>query len=432
MSFLHRHRVGLVLVILGIVVAGLVAVRLKGQQARAVTRQQFEVVVGVRLPARKDVELKLAYTADVLPDKQVAIFSKASGYIRRIAVERGEFVRPGQLLVEIEDAELKAAVELAQAGLATAEANLRVAHSNVAAAKAGVLNQEANVVRAKAVQENDWRNYLRLQELHGRGLISAMERDNARTAAESSKASLAATEAQLAVARAQVETQESHVHLARAQVERERAALKIAQANLDNARITAPFAGYVSQRNLDPGAAVNAQAAGTSTSSVGVLVLQSLDPVKVLVEVQERDISLVGVGSTAQVLVDAYPGKVFTARATRPVHALDPRTRTLGLEMEIANPHHLLKPGMYARVELLVTTHPGALVVPGDALRFEDGRPVLYLVENETVARRPVEIGVSEGTLVEVTKGLAGGEAIIVEGKELVREGQKVRAVPSK
>ncbi|MBI4608210.1 MAG: efflux RND transporter periplasmic adaptor subunit [Candidatus Rokubacteria bacterium] len=432
MAFLRRHRLGAVLLILTIVVGGLVAFRLKNQQAQSVPRPQFEVVVGVAAPVLKDVEVKLAYTADVLPNKQVAIFSKVSGYIRRIGVERGDLVKPGQLLVEIEDDELQAAAEQARASVATAEANLRVAESNTVAARAAVLSQEANLVRAKAVQENDWRNYQRHQDLLDRGLISAMERDNARTAAESSKASLAAADAQLAVARSQVETQESQVHLARAQLDRERAALKIAQTNLDNARITAPFAGYISQRNLDPGASVNAQAAGTNIASVGILILQNIDTVKVQVEIQERDISLVGVGSTARVLVDAYPGKVFSAGATRAVHALDPRTRTMGLEMEIQNPNHLLKPGMYARVELLVTTHPGALLVPGEAVRFEDGGPVLYLVQDGTVVRRPVAVGVSEGTLVEVTQGLSGNEAVIVEGKELVRDGQKVRTVPVK
>ena len=104
----------------------------------------------------------------------------------------------------------------------------------------------------------------------------------------------------------------------------------------------------------------------------------------------------------------------------------------MGLEMEIQNTNHLLKPGMYARVELLVPTHPGALLVPGEVLKFEDGKPVLYLVRDGIVVRRPVGVGATEGALVEVTNGLSGDEAVIVEGKELVREGLKVRAVPAK
>jgi membrane fusion protein (multidrug efflux system) len=144
--------------------------------------------------------------------------------------------------------------------------------------------------------------------------------------------------------------------------------------------------------------------------------------------VEERHVSLVRVGSVARVSGDAYPGRVFEARATRTVHALDPRSRTLGVEMEIANRDHRLKPGMYARVELVIDHHPGALLVPGDAIFTENEAAVVFVVRDGVVGRRPVATGVNEGTLVEVTRGLAGDEQVIVDGKELVREGQKVRA----
>jgi RND family efflux transporter MFP subunit len=255
-----------------------------------------------------------------------------------------------------------------------------------------------------------------------------MDRDNSRTNAESSQAALGAAEAQLAVARSQIDTQRSQVVLAQSNVDGARASLKIAQTNLDNTRIVAPFSGYISARNLYPGAAVSSQAAGTSNSSVGILVLQDLAVVKVQVEVQERDISRVHVGSVARVLVDAYPGKIFEARATRIVHALDPRSRTLGVEMEIANREILLKPGMYGRVELVIDRHPGAVLVPNEAIWTEGDVVSVFVVQNGVVGRRPIATGVGDGTLVEVVRGLAGDESVIVEGKELVREGQKVRA----
>jgi membrane fusion protein (multidrug efflux system) len=429
MAFLRKNRVFLVLVGLGVVIATLVAYRIKKQQAAAVPRRQIEVVVGVVTPLRRDLDVKLAYTADVLPNKQVAIFPKVSGYIRRLGAELGDFVREGQLLVEIEAPELSAAVEQARAAVATAEANLNVARSTLEATRANAANQQANLVRARAVATNDGRNAARLEDLHSRGLISAMDRDNARTNAESSQASLAAAEAQLAAALSQVETQKSQVALARSSVEGAQASLKIAQTNLDNTRLLSPFPGYISARNLHPGSAVSSQAAGTSNSSVGVLVLQDIAVVKVQVEVQERHIPLVRVGSVARVLVDAYPDRTFQAKATRIVHALDPRTRTLGVEMEIANREGLLKPGMYARVELVIDHHAGALLVPGEAIFSEAEKPIVYVVTPAgVVAKRPITTGVGEGTLVEVSRGLTGDERVIVEGKELVREGQKVRA----
>jgi membrane fusion protein (multidrug efflux system) len=428
MRFVRRHRVVIVVLGLGILITILVGYRIKKQQAAAVPRRQLEIVVGVTKPVRKDLDVKLAYTADVLPNKQVAIFPKVSGYIVRLGAELGDFVRAGQLLVEIEAQELNAAVEQARAAVGTAEANLRVAESNLESARASYATQEANVVRARAVADNDARNADRLEDLHKRGLIAAMERDNSRTNAEASRAALVAAEAQRSAARSQIETQKSQVALARTTIERERASLKIAQTNLDNTRVTAPFPGYISARNLHPGAAVSSQAAGTSNSSVGILVLQDLAIVKVQLEIQERDISRVRVGSVARVLVDAYPTKSFEARATRIVHALDPRSRTLGVEMEIPNPELLLKPGMYARVELVIDRHPGALLVPSEAVSADGDASFVFVVDKGVVGRRPIATGVGEGTLVEVVRGIGGEEQVIIEGKELVREGQRVRA----
>lgn len=429
MAFIRRHRVFVVLLALAVLVTILVAQRIRKQQAAAVPRRQVEIVVGVAQPIRKDLDVKLAYTADVLPNQQVAIFSKVSGYIKRLGADLGDFVTKNQLLVEIEAPELSAAVEQARAAIATAEANLTVADSNVESAKANAANQGANLVRARAVAANDARNAARLDDLHSRGLIAAMDRDNARTNADSSQAAVVAAEAQLAAARSQIETQRAQVVLARSNVDGARAFLKIAQSNLDNTRILAPFAGYISSRNLYSGAAVNSQQSGTSTQAVGILVLQDIATVKVQLEVQEKHITLVRLGSTARVLVDAYPNRLFEGRATRIVHSLDPRTRTLGVEMEITNKAQLLKPGMYARVELLIDRHPGALLVQGEAIANEGETPVVFVVApNGVVGKRTITTGAGEGTLVEVTKGLQGDERIIVDGKELVREGQKVRA----
>ncbi len=429
MTFLRKNRVFVVLVALGVLVVTLVGYRIKKQQAAAVPRRQLEIVVGVVKPIRKDLDVKLAYTADVLPQKQVAIFAKVSGYIKRLGAEPGDFVRESQLLVEIEAPELNAAVEQARAAVATAEANLNVARSTLESARANAANQEANLVRARAVARNDTRNAARLEDLHARGLISAMDRDNARTNADASDASVKAAEAQLAAALSQVETQKSQIVLAQSSVEGAQASLRISQTSLDNTRILAPFPGYISARNLYPGAAVNSQAAGTNNTSVGVLVLQDIAVVKVQLEVQERHISLVHIGSVARVFVDAYPDKVFEGKATRIVHALDPRTRTLGVEMEIANRDGLLKPGMYARVELVIDHHAGALLVQGEAISNEGDTPVVFVVnQSGVVAKLTITTGAGEGTLVEVTKGLKGDEQVIVEGKELVRDGQKVRA----
>ena len=432
MHFLRRYRVPVVLVALGVIIAILVGYRIKKEQAAAVPRRQFEIVVGVVKPIVKDLDVKLSYTADVLPLQQVSVFAKVNGYIKRLGADLGDFVKEGQMLVEVDAPELNAAVEGARASVAQAESNLKVSESNLASAHAAVINQQANLVKAQAVAKNDTRNADRFNNLHEQGFIAAMDRDNAKTNAESSEAALKAAEALLDVAKTQVETARSQVALAKSNVDGAKAAMKISQTNLDNTRITAPFAGYISQRNLYAGASVNSQAAGTSNSSIGILVLQDLRIVKVQVEVQERDISRVKIGSTAKVYVDAYPGRVFEAKAARIVHSLDPRTRTLGVEMEIANPDGALKPGMYARVELVIDHHPKAILLENEAIRNEGETTVVFAVDKGVVSRKVVKVGVTQGTLVEIVKGLTGTEQVIVEGKELVRNGQKVRAEVAK
>src|SRR5438445_737372 len=227
-AFFRRHRVFVVLLALGTLVTTLVAYRTRNQQAAAVPRRQLEIVVAVVKPTRKDLDVKLAYTADVLPNQQVAIFSKVSGYIKRLGADLGDFVSEGQLLVEVEAPELAAGVEQARAAVATAAANLKVAESNLESAKANDVHHEPKLVKARTGATNDARNAARLTDLHGRGLIAAMDLDNAKTNAESSQASLAAAEAQLAAARSQIDTQRTQVALAQSNVDGARAFLKIA------------------------------------------------------------------------------------------------------------------------------------------------------------------------------------------------------------
>lgn len=432
MAFLRRHRVTLVILALLSVMVGLVLLRVREQQARAVTRAPREIVVGVAKPERRDLEVALSFTGDILPNQQTPIFAKSSGYIRAIRVDKGDFVKAGQLLVEIEPTEMENALDQARASLATAQAGLQVARSNLESARANLLNQQANLAKAQAVLANDRRQAERLTELFAKGLVSAQDRDNARTAYEASQAGMQAQEAQVQVARVQIETADSQVKLAETQVEQQRSAIRMSQMRVDDTRLIAPFAGYVSQKNLDVGAAVSNQAAATSSSSVAVLVLQDINPVKVQIEVPEREVARVKVGNPVRLAVDTYPDRGFSGTVARIVHALDPRTRTMGLEVEIPNTGQVLKPGMYARVQLVLDVRRGALLIPLEALTGAETKPAVLLVRDGKVATQIVELGAGDGPVVEVVKGLQPDDQVIVQGKELVREGQAVKAVPAK
>ena len=432
MRILRRYRVGLVVLGILVLMGVLIMYRLKDQQARAVTRPRPDVLVGIVAPERRNMEIKLAFTADILPAKQAAIFSKVSGYIRRIHADRGDFAKAGQVLAEIDDQELQASLNQARATLQTGHAGLEMARSTLVGQRANLENQRANLAKARAVADNDARQADRMKTLFERGLVSATDFENARTTAESSRAGVQAAEAQLNLAEAQIVTTDSQVRLAQAQIETYGAVLQLAETNLANTRLLAPFSGYVSQRNLDPGAAVSAQSAGTNTASVGILTIQDIATVKVQMEVPERDIARVRVGSPVRLAVDPYQGETFTGTVARVVHNLDPRSRTMGVEVEIPNPGGRLKPGMYARVEVLVETRQGALTIPTEALRLGEAQPSVMLVRNGAVEAVPVELGATDARGVEVLKGLSDKDQVILQGKDLVKPKQKVRTVPAR
>jgi membrane fusion protein (multidrug efflux system) len=431
MRRLRRYRVWVMLVCMLVVMATLVVYRLKDQQARAVTRPRPDVLVGVFAPERRTLEIKLGFTADIVPAKQAAIFSKVSGYIRRIHADRGDFVKTGQLLVEIDDQELQASVEQACATLVSGQAGLEMTHSALVGQRANLENQRANMTKAGAVAANDGRQADRMKQLFERGLVAATDFENSRTTAEASRANVQSAEAQLNLAAAQIATTQSQVRVAEAQLETYRATLLLASTNLANTRLLAPFAGYVSQRNLDPGAAVSAQSAGTNTASVGILTIQDIETVKVQVEVPERDIARVRVGSPVRLLVDPYQGQTFTGAVGRVVHSLDPRSRTMGVEVDIPNPAGKLKPGMFARVEVLVETRPRALTIPVEAIRLGEAKPSVMVVRGGVVDVVPIEIGGADARGVEVTAGLTDTDQVILQGKDLVKPKQKVRTVPA-
>ena len=431
MRLLRRYRVGLVVLGLVVLMGELVMYRLKDQQARAVTRPRPDVLVGVVAPERRTMEIKLAFTADILPAKQAAIFSKVSGYIRGIRADRGDFVKAGQVLAEIDDQELQASLEQAQAILSSGQAGLEMARSTLVGQRANLENQRANLSKARAVAANDARQAERMKTLYDRGLVSATDFENARTTAESSRANVQAADAQLNLAEAQIVTTESQVRLSQAQLETYRASLNLAETNLANTRLLAPFAGYVSQRNLDPGAAVSAQSSGTNTASIGILTIQDIETVKVQIEVPERDIARIRVGSPVRLAVDPYQRETFTGSVARVVHNLDPRSRTMGVEVDIPNPGGRLKPGMYARVEVLVETRVGALTIPAEAVRLGEAKPSVMVVRNGVVEAVPVELGAADAGGVEVLKGLSDKDHVILQGKDLVKPKQKVRTVPA-
>jgi RND family efflux transporter MFP subunit len=144
------------------------------------------------------------------------------------------------------------------------------------------------------------------------------------------------------------------------------------------------------------------QPAGAGKGEPLFVVMQT-DPVRVFVDVPETDVSWVTDGTAARIRVQALQSKEFEGKVTRSSFAVDPRTRTLRTEIDIPNPRGELRPGLYAYVSIRLE-HANTWTLPASAIVMQGEQPYCYRVENGKAVRTPLQIGLREGTLVEVLR----------------------------
>ena len=214
--------------------------------------------------------------------------------------------------------------------------------------------------------------------------------------------------------------------VAKQDLDNSEASMKVAKANYENAKtrlgyawVRAPFSGFVTKRYFDAGSFV------TSNNSV-LFTLMGMDSVKIIVNVLEKNVSLIANGKKAVVSVDAYPGREFHGMITRFSGAVDLSTRTMEAEIDIPNRDHLLKPGMYANVALIVDEHKDALTVPSQALLKDEKGYFVFSVDNKIAFRKNVNAGIEQNARTEILSGLEGKESIVTLGQQFLKDSVKV------
>jgi len=409
-------------------------------------------LVGVAHPKRVTIPVTLSLTANIASLRSAVLYSKTAGYLEAVTVRPGDPVRAGQVVAIVDHAQLDAQVAQAEAtalaaqnGIQTAKVGVATAHAQVLSAiaarqnaEAQLANAKAGVVKAAAQLKDAAATHERMATLVKQGAAAQQSLDDMTAQVQSALATLDASEAQVKVAEAQIAQADAQVAVARqqeaaaqtqvqtqqSQAASQRAALQNAQLSVSNATITAPFSGIVVSRSLDPGAYVTP---GTSTP---IVTMADLDQTEVTVNVTEVQIAAIQRGAPVSITVDAYPGRTFEGKVTRIAGGADQATRTVQVEIDIANPGHLLRPGMYATAQLSAGTDKDVLVVPLGALVSVGDQHFVWVVKDGKVNRHPVTVGRATGEVVEVTAGLTEDDQIIVRGTDLVREGQPVRPVP--
>lgn len=387
MNPVKQHPIVTLGVIIFFAVTALVVFRLSSG-ARTDSKQARVITVGTVTPLKQDLDIRLEYTADITPNQLVNVFSRVDGYILKIYVDKGDWAKANQLIVEIDHTDYLHAVNQAKA--------------NLASARAKVIQQDTAVRNTKLTLD-------RMEALIKDQFVAQQDVDTALVNYDAAVAALASL---------------------RAQVTQMEVALAQAETNLAYSYIRTPFSGYIAERNLDPGAYVTGTTASTSTTTRGILSLHDIETVRTLIEVVEKDVPLVKIGQRAEVRAEAYPDRIFEGTVTRIVQALNRATRTMTVEVDLPNKDHMLKGGMFARVGVLVGVHRDAVQIPLDAITRLEENQYVYVVQNGTAHQVPVEVGSRVENRIEVTKGLTGSEQVIVSGKDLVSEGTVVEAHP--
>lgn len=219
---------------------------------------------------------------------------------------------------------------------------------------------------------------------------------------------------------------------ARGTLDSANASMERTQTLLDFAKITAPFAGVITMRFVDPGAFVPAATSGSTPQSAALFTLMDFSTVRVQTGVPEMEVPFVREGKPVKVQIEELPGTAIQGQVSRFSYALNETTRTMLVEADLPNPDGMLRPGMYATVKIGVETHPDALLIPAEALVMEKTAAFVFKLAEGKAKKTPVTIGFNDGSNVELVKGVEPGESVIVAGKLTLADGQAVQATEAK
>jgi membrane fusion protein, multidrug efflux system len=193
--------------------------------------------------------------------------------------------------------------------------------------------------------------------------------------------------------------------------------------------ITAPFDGIVTARYIDPGHLVPATTAPGTPGSGAIITIARMAPLRVFSYVPQNVAPFIRDGDAASITAAGYGGKKFTGTITRHPNALSPDTRTMLVEVDLANEGQILYPGMYATAEFTINASTGPPMVPDDALVFRNGKTYVPVVRNNQLHLVEVTLGYDNGQTVEVLSGVAPNDKVAVNVGQAARDGENVQPV---
>ena len=318
----------------------------------------------------------LSLPGTLQPLHEAVVYARSAGYVRHWYSDIGAHVTAGEVLATIEAPEVDQELMQGQAQLKQAAANLALAKND--------LDRWKSLARDSAVSQ---------QELDQKN---------------------AAYEASVATANAQ-----------RANVDR----LTSLQGY---SKILAPFAGVVTARNVDVGALVSPGTSGAGTGGLGLFRVSQTDTMRVYINVPQSLAPAIHVGQTANISLAEQHGRAFMGRVTRTADALDPGTRTLLVEVDVADTDRSLLAGSFVQVDLSTNAMVSPVTVPANALLFNAAGTQVIVIDDHNIAHyHKVMVGRDFGATVQILSGVDDGATIALNPSDDIQDGHAIKPVRS-
>jgi len=384
----------------------------KEETGASSTPQIVEVTTAAAIT--RDLPRFFEATGSLAGDEQTDVAPQTSGKVIALGVDIGSYVRRGQTIVRLDDSELKLHVEQSVAQVNQAKASVRQAEEKIGLKSGQPFdpNRVAEVASAKVSLDLADKNLRRAEKLIESGDVS-------RSFYDQQKAQRDQLKEQYEAAVAQARQNYAAVVVARTNVANAEAQLALARKSLSYANIPAPIDGFVAERTADLGEYVSPQ------QKVATIV--RTNPLRIRIDIPEQAIPEVHVGQSVSMNTSAWPDKNFSGRIARIAPNVTANSRTLTVEAEIENSSGVLKPGQFATVRILQARPQPAVLIPARAVQTESGVARVFVIKNGHSEQRLVQLGQTEGDLVEVKSGITADEQVATSNLEKLSDGMAVR-----
>ena len=327
----------------------------------------------------KVLDLTVNLPGELQPYEAVAVYPKVVGFVQWIGVDRGSHVRSGQMIARLVAPELVSQ-------RAEAQSKAEGAQSQLAAGQAKLAGDEGTYAKLQAAAKTP-------------GVVAGND---------------------LLLAQKAVEADQAQVKALSDNVQAAQQALRAVSETEQYLRITAPFDGVITERNIHPGALVG------PNQPVPMLRVETLQHLRLIVPVPEAYIAAVSAGSEVEFTVPAFPRRKFKGRIARISHAVDTKTRTMPVELDVINRGGKLTPGSFSEVMWPVRRPGASLLVPSSAIGTNLERTFVVRVRNGKTEWVDVKPGASSGSYTEVFGDLHAGDEVAVRGSDELAPGTQV------